>query len=32
MECKFCQSSMMVYRTGEDEYEAECEKCGYLIN
>lgn len=32
MECKFCKIPMDVTRTGEDEYEADCPKCGWLIN
>ena len=31
MICK-CGARMDVYRTGEDDYEAECPKCWRLIN
>ncbi|UVF62312.1 hypothetical protein [Nitrososphaeria virus YSH_462411] len=30
--CSKCNVRMDVYRTGEDDYEAECPKCWRLIN
>ena len=32
MNCKFCDIRMIISKISEDEYEAECNKCGYLIN
>ena len=32
IKCKYCDIYMTVSRTGEDEFEAECPECGYLIN
>jgi len=32
MMCKFCKVNMIITQISEDEFEAECPECGYLIN
>jgi hypothetical protein len=32
MMCKFCKVNMIISQVGEDEFEADCPECGYLIN
>lgn len=32
MNCKFCNIPMDIFKVDIDEYNAECSKCGYLIN
>lgn len=31
-ECKKCGGIMYINQISEDEFEAECDSCGYLIN
>lgn len=32
MMCKFCKVNMIISQVGENEFEADCPECGYLIN
>lgn len=32
MNCKFCNIPFSVNRTGEDDYEVSCDRCGYDVS